>query len=137
MQREPPPFVWAVPDEKNILTCELLKSGTLVLWGTDERLFGYAGDYIIVRSSTLVTPSPLVSLAAIDSVDHQIHHMQAENTTVNSSFPLNIPSSPRASRCVHVQIYPHDETSVELLCFIDDHTIWKVSARQEDLLLNV
>jgi hypothetical protein len=23
MQREPPPFVWAVPDEKNILTCEL------------------------------------------------------------------------------------------------------------------
>ncbi|KAG7443337.1 UBC-like protein [Guyanagaster necrorhizus] len=22
MQREPPPFVWAVPDEKNILTCE-------------------------------------------------------------------------------------------------------------------
>ena len=21
MQREPPPFVWAVPDEKNILTC--------------------------------------------------------------------------------------------------------------------
>lgn len=22
MQREPPPFVWAVPDEKNILVCE-------------------------------------------------------------------------------------------------------------------
>lgn len=22
MQKEPPPFVWAVPDEKNILTCE-------------------------------------------------------------------------------------------------------------------
>jgi hypothetical protein len=21
MQKEPPPFVWAVPDEKNILTC--------------------------------------------------------------------------------------------------------------------
>jgi ubiquitin-conjugating enzyme E2 J2 len=24
MQREPPPFVWAIPDEKNILTCEFL-----------------------------------------------------------------------------------------------------------------
>lgn len=24
MQREPPPFVWAAPDEKNILTCEYL-----------------------------------------------------------------------------------------------------------------
>ena len=22
MQREPPPFVWAAPDEKNILTCK-------------------------------------------------------------------------------------------------------------------
>ena len=22
MQKEPPPFVWAAPDEKNILTCE-------------------------------------------------------------------------------------------------------------------
>ena len=22
MQRDPPPFVWAVPDEKNILNCE-------------------------------------------------------------------------------------------------------------------
>lgn len=22
MQREPPPFVWAAPDEKNILTCQ-------------------------------------------------------------------------------------------------------------------
>jgi hypothetical protein len=24
MQNDPPPFVWAVPDEKNILTCELI-----------------------------------------------------------------------------------------------------------------
>lgn len=24
MQREPPPFVWALPDEKNILACEYL-----------------------------------------------------------------------------------------------------------------
>ncbi|XP_006462225.1 hypothetical protein AGABI2DRAFT_71166 [Agaricus bisporus var. bisporus H97] len=27
MQREPPPFVWAVPDEKNILTCESIVRG--------------------------------------------------------------------------------------------------------------
>ena len=24
MQKEPPPFVWAAPDEKNILNCECL-----------------------------------------------------------------------------------------------------------------
>lgn len=24
MQREPPPFIWAAPDEKNILTCTLV-----------------------------------------------------------------------------------------------------------------
>ena len=26
MQRDPPPFVWAVPDEKNILNCKYLST---------------------------------------------------------------------------------------------------------------
>lgn len=30
MQKEPPPFVWAVPDEKNILTCELVSVFSLI-----------------------------------------------------------------------------------------------------------
>lgn len=41
MQKEPPPFVWAAPDEKNILTCESsgLVAGTSGLTATVNREF--------------------------------------------------------------------------------------------------
>ncbi|KAK0235482.1 hypothetical protein EDD85DRAFT_955036 [Armillaria nabsnona] len=54
MQREPPPFVWAVPDEKNILT-----------W-----------NYIIVGGTTVLYSALLTELS---SVAHLIHPSPAEN----------------------------------------------------------
>lgn len=43
MQREPPPFVWAVPDEKNILICEFIDVSLSTLALTSR-----IGNYIIV-----------------------------------------------------------------------------------------
>lgn len=34
MQKEPPPYVWAVPDEKNILTCPSVSNNLFSLWLT-------------------------------------------------------------------------------------------------------
>ena len=46
MQKEPPPFVWAIPDEKNILTCEC---AYLYHVKHPVELF-HQGNYLIVRS---------------------------------------------------------------------------------------
>ena len=46
MQREPPPFVWAIPDEKNILTCEYMSQAFCAPLTAEPAV---AGNYIIVR----------------------------------------------------------------------------------------
>lgn len=56
MQREPPPFVWAVPDEKNILTCELLSRPARAL---TKLLTPLTGNYIIVRTLDHLSSSPI------------------------------------------------------------------------------
>jgi len=38
MQREPPPFIWAAPDEKNILTCAFYCPNSCPL---TDRISGY------------------------------------------------------------------------------------------------
>lgn len=44
MQKEPPPFVWAVPDEKNILTCQYA-----AIAGTSIADLLSLGNFLIVR----------------------------------------------------------------------------------------
>jgi hypothetical protein len=47
MQKSPPPFIWAVPEEKNILDCEC------GVGSKEERhANASAGHFIIVRCST-------------------------------------------------------------------------------------
>jgi hypothetical protein len=46
MQKEPPPFVWAAPDEKNILTCAFWDPSVFPACYTD--LYA-AGNFLIVR----------------------------------------------------------------------------------------
>ncbi|KAK7687660.1 hypothetical protein QCA50_008875 [Cerrena zonata] len=56
MQREPPPFVWAVPDEKNILTCEPSPQPARV---PTMYLTPLTGNYIIVRTLNHLSCSPI------------------------------------------------------------------------------
>ena len=49
MQKEPPPFVWAAPDEKDILTCAL----TFHVTASELISSFFTGNFIIVRILTL------------------------------------------------------------------------------------
>jgi len=46
MQRDPPPFVWAVPDEKNILNCEYPSIITLSIFPHSSSLQGISSLYV-------------------------------------------------------------------------------------------
>ena len=59
MQRDPPPFVWAVPEENNILTCECA-----ALFGRRLAHLRRAGNYIIVRAGSLVVSIQRAQVAA-------------------------------------------------------------------------
>lgn len=48
MQREPPPFVWAAPEEKDILNCAPIHS--YVMYFIAHSLFTSTGNFIIVRA---------------------------------------------------------------------------------------
>ena len=52
MQREPPPFVWAAPEEKDILTCAPIHSHIVYLTAHSSL---WTGNFIIVRALTLET----------------------------------------------------------------------------------
>lgn len=95
MQRDPPPFIWAVPEENNILTCEC----TSLLEGLWTHL-KHAGNYIIVR-----TGSPVVCISArssgclsVSSEDLPTLPLPVVNTTVSCCSRLSIHSSLQASR---------------------------------------
>jgi hypothetical protein len=45
MQREPPPFVWASPDENDILICKAL------YWSRKLNLTNFTGNFLIVHHS--------------------------------------------------------------------------------------
>ena len=47
MQKEPPPFVWAVPDEKNILTCTPFSD--IRFTRLTHAGCTFTGNYILVR----------------------------------------------------------------------------------------
>ena len=48
MQKEPPPFIWACPEEKNILDCELT-ARVIISYPTTTSQADSAGHFIIVR----------------------------------------------------------------------------------------
>lgn len=59
MQRDPPPFIWAVPEENNILTCEYA-----TLLGRHPAYRRHVGNYIIVRAGSLVVCIQRAQVAA-------------------------------------------------------------------------
>ena len=79
MQKEPPPFVWAVPDEKNILTCKKLAP---ILFNVSHsrtcRELHYCPNFSLNRVR-VANDSDL-------SEDPQTRHTQGESTMVSSSF---------------------------------------------------
>lgn len=118
MQKEPPPFVWAAPDEKNILNCKSkyslasLALNILLTWHLT-----YIGNYIIVCIFLFPHTSHVSQCGFFFMIltflfffllflpvpwyseDPQIVRMRVVNTMVLSSFLRNIPSNPLASRC--------------------------------------
>ena len=95
MQREPPPFVWAVPDEKNILTCAYYH-----LFPGSVYLIPRLGNYLIVRSPQLHFPHTPVSLCFPDSEVLQTHPSREESTMEFCCFPRSTRSSRQGSRYV-------------------------------------
>lgn len=96
MQKEPPPFVWAAPDEKNILTCELCGLSAEIggLMTTVNREFHH-------RMSTAEHLSPVLAiLIYCRSEVHLIPPMPAGNSMAFFSSRRNTPSSHQASRYV-------------------------------------
>lgn len=103
MQSSPPPFVFAAPDEKNILTCEYRVCCLSVVprrWsdpkcGASNEL---VGNYIIVSILAGGSSRTHQELTAISSADLRTVHTQAESTMVNFSSPLNTHLNRQASR---------------------------------------
>lgn len=96
MQKEPPPFVWAAPDEKNILTCESygLVAETGGLTTTVNREFHH-------RMSTVEHWSPVLAmLIYCRSEVRLIPLMPAGSSMAFFSSRRNTPSSHQASRYV-------------------------------------
>ncbi len=94
MQKEPPPFVWAAPDEKNILTCE---SGQLVarlggLTASVNREFHHRMSTVEHWSLVLAT------LIYCCSEVHLIPPMPVGSSTVSFSSLRSTLSSHQASR---------------------------------------
>ncbi|CAE6440732.1 unnamed protein product [Rhizoctonia solani] len=104
MQRSPPPFVWASPEEKNILH-----------W-----------NFIVVR--LIVDPRGYLCIFC-DSEGLLTARMLAVNTTALSRFPRTIPSSPLASRYGTTHI-PSRHLS---FCTLDVHAIGPLPTRQENM----
>jgi len=73
MQQDPPPFVWAVPDEKNILNCECLTIE--ILQHINEV---YVGHYIVVCDSGT---DAAASSPRSHSEVHQTVHIPGESIT--------------------------------------------------------
>jgi hypothetical protein len=88
MQKEPPPFVWAVPDEKNILTCAL-EYPTFSGSHQPERLI--QGTFLSYEMS----PSchPIILTNPPYSAVPQTRHLLAESTMECSYSHRNIRSS--------------------------------------------
>ena len=87
MQKEPPPFIWAAPDEKNILTC---KPPSPMMRFCSQLSVWIAGNYIIVcrqtcqscnylmlkhRSEDLQTPPLLAESIMASSCSHRSIHL--------------------------------------------------------------
>ena len=53
MQTEPPPFIWAVPDEKNILTCE--QSAQFFRYCADDAFRELSNSKLILSCSPQVS----------------------------------------------------------------------------------
>ena len=130
MQREPPPFVWAAPDEKDILTCALIVACYFETYAdtTYRELYHCAFHQYIQTTQaqhrcSAVRQTPLTPVASI----------------MVSSYSLqNIPSSPRVSRFVRVYLHSlRALTVVGGLVIADVHTFRPLSTRQAHLLLNV
>jgi hypothetical protein len=107
MQKEPPPFVWAVPDEKNILTCAYRCPCRRASF-TDQSL---VGNFLIVRD--LCRLALLIVLTSRDSsAVLRTLHLQAESTMAFYYSLQNTPSSLLASRYAYLSLLTSDDGSV-------------------------
>ena len=99
MQKEPPPFVWAAPDEKDILTCALTFHVTAseLISSFFYREFYYRKNSHLVSSPRLTHP-PLPLL--FSSMAHKTPPSPAASTTAYSSSPQSTLSSHQVSRSV-------------------------------------
>lgn len=93
MQKEPPPFVWAAPDEKNILTCTY--STWIFRW---FRLLTVFSRELPYRRQCFVGTRLPISSTFLSSADHPIHLLLEENTMAFFSFPRNIHLNPQELR---------------------------------------
>jgi hypothetical protein len=86
MKKDPPPFVWAVPEEENILNCEYaLLSSAYTGDHVAEMDCVLAGHFILVRQSNHQFLSPQMGISHVFSIslrsgDLQIPHTRAANT---------------------------------------------------------
>lgn len=95
MQRDPPPFIWAVPEENNILTCEYTG-----WFGGRPAHLKHAGNYIIVRLGSLVICISARSSGcpSVSSEDLSTPPLPVVNITVSSCSRLSTRSSHQGSR---------------------------------------
>lgn len=127
MQKEPPPFVWAAPDEKNILTCELVPLSHL------ERSLTYPSRELhYCRCCVSVSRGEILLMCC--SVVLLTRLSLAASIMVFYSFLPSTHSSHQGSRCA-------DSGSGRV---VSDHnmspdvdTLWSVPTGQEDMLLDV
>jgi hypothetical protein len=84
MQKEPPPFVWAAPEEKNILHCEYALLSCAYVDHVAELVGIRAGYFIVVRQTSHLSLFPRFGIShafsiSLRSGDRQIAHTRAVN----------------------------------------------------------